>query len=290
MKTLFILALSLLSLSAIARIEQYPEDRVYTDADHGLRPYNTLSIYKTGTFALTFDDGPHLTRTPKVLDTLKKHNVKAAFFVLTSNINKDTLPLIKRMLDEGHIVGSHGVTHDNSNDLDQKTFKARVTKSFRDLALAYQYAGHAMKDFFYRFPYGAYGTRKDYHQINALKDLSKELLGDNCINMVFWDIDSSDWVPGMTATEVASNIAVNNEGGTYIDFKQQGSTYIKVPYEIKNPPAGGVVLQHDVQETTAGGGLELFLQYAEKKNLNLPRLDEIEEFKNTKACQLSPLL
>lgn len=290
MKTLFIFLHALISLSAFAfEFDQYPEDRIYTEADRGLRPYNTHSIYKTGKFILTFDDGPHVVGTPKVLDTLKKYNVKAAFFVLTSNINKDTLPIIKRMLDEGHILGSHGVTHENSNTLDEKVFKKNVTKSFMDLARAYKFAGHPMTQFFYRFPYGAYGTRQDYHHINALRDLSQELLGDNCINMAFWDIDSADWVPGMTSKEVSSNIAAHLNGGTYIDFKQQGSTYIKVPYELKDPPGGGVVLQHDVQASTYNGGVELFLKTAQEKGIQILRLDEVEEFRVTKACQLSPL-
>lgn len=291
MKTLFISALFFLSLPSFGfELEQYPEERTYTEADRGLRPYNTHSIYKTGKFVLTFDDGPHPVGTPKVLDTLKKYQVKAAFFIITSNINKDTLPLIKRMLDEGHVVASHGVTHDNSNQLDEKTFKEKVKTSFMDLAKAYQYAGHPMTQFFYRFPYGAYGTRKDYHQINALKELSQEMLGDNCINMAFWDIDSADWVPGMTSKEVASNIAVHLNGGTYIDFKQQGSTYIKVPYVLKDPPGGGVVLQHDVQASTYNGGLELFLKTAQDLGIHIPRIDEVDEFKVTKHCQLSPLI
>ena len=53
---------------------QYPEDREYTQADRGMRAYRALSLYKTGTFALTFDDGPHPTRTAKMLDVLIAEN------------------------------------------------------------------------------------------------------------------------------------------------------------------------------------------------------------------------
>lgn len=264
---------------------QYPEDRVYTSADRGMKPYRALSLYKTGTFTLTFDDGPHPVRTALVLDILKKHDVKAVFFVLTSQINNDNFPLIKRMLDEGHIVGSHGLNHDRSADLTRDVWKARVKQSFLDLAKWHKLAGHVFTKHYYRFPYGDYGTRSDYHHINALKEVSQELMGDNCIHMAFWDVDTADWVPGMTAQEVAGNIIAHNEGGTFIDFKKVGNSYVKQPVLIKNPPAGGVVLQHDVQDPSVKG-TDLFIQYAKSRGLRLLRLDEVEEFTITKNCSL----
>jgi len=59
---------------------------------------------------LTFDDGPSLTSTPKVLDILKKHNVKATFFVI--NYDKKGAKLIKRAEREGHSIAIHGYSHD----------------------------------------------------------------------------------------------------------------------------------------------------------------------------------
>lgn len=265
--------------------EQYPEDRTYTSADRGMRPYASLSLYKTGTFTLTFDDGPHPDRTPRILDVLKAHDVKATFFVLTNKINAATFPLIKRMLDEGHIVASHGPTHDRSSELTKEEWKRQTKQSFIDLAKWYKLAGHEFTKFYYRFPYGNYGTRSDYHHINVLKEISQELMGDNCIHMAFWDVDTSDWVPGMTPGEVAQNIIAHNEGGTYIDFKKEGNTYVKVPVTLKNPPSGGVILQHDIQEPSVKG-LDLFLQYAAERGLRIPRIDEVEEFRITKNCKL----
>lgn len=282
---ILILAISFYSHARVLEIDQYPEDRLYTSADRGMRPYLAQSIYKTNTFVLTFDDGPNLKLTPIVLDTLKRHNVKAIFFVLTDHINDQNSFLIKRMLDEGHLVGSHGPNHDRSGALTEAEWKRQTKKSFLDLANWYKLAGHEFTKHYYRFPYGDYGTRTDYHHINALKDVSRELMGDNCINMVFWDVDTSDWVPGMTPNEVAQNIIAHNEGGTYIDFKKQGNTYVKVPVNLKNPPLGGVVLQHDVHEVSVNG-LEIFLQYAETHGVHIPRIDEVKEFEITKNCTL----
>lgn len=281
-------ALFLLPLTANAMgLEwfQYPEDRVYTQADRGMMPYRALSLYKTATFTLTFDDGPHPTRTAKMLDVLKKHEVKATFFVLTSQINDSNFHLIKRMLDEGHIVGSHGFNHDRARDQDRSLWKSKVKQSFLDLAKWHKLAGHAFTKHYYRFPYGEYGTRTDYHHINALKEVSKELMGENCIHMAFWDVDTADWVPGMTGAEIANNMIVHNTGGTFIDFKKVGDTYVKNPIPLRNPPAGGVILQHDVHEASILGA-DLFIQYAKDHGVHLPRIDEVEEFKITKNCVL----
>lgn len=279
------LLFALNSFASLNQLEQYPEDRDYTSTDRGMMPYRALSLYKTGVFTLTFDDGPHATRTPRVLDILKKYDVKATFFVLTSHINAANFPLIKRMLDEGHIVASHGPNHDRSADLNKEEWKKQTKQSFLDLATWYRLAGHEFTKHYYRFPYGDYGTRSDYHHINALKEVSQELMGNNCIHMAFWDVDTADWVPGMTPKEVAQNIIAHNEGGTFIDFKKKGNTYVKVPVQLKNPPAGGVVLQHDVQEPSVQG-LELFIQYAQARGVQLVRIDEVEEFKITKTCAL----
>ena len=283
-----LLLLSLFCFNAFAGIDeilQYPEDRNYTSADRGMRPYLAQSLYKTGSFTLTFDDGPHAVHTPKILDVLKKYDVKAIFFVLTSHINKDNAYLIKRMLDEGHIVGSHSPKHDRPRDLNREQFKQQTIESFQVLAKLHHEAGHTFDKIFYRFPYGDYGTRSDYHHINILKEVSQELMGDNCIQMAFWDVDTADWVPGMTSQDVANNIIAHNEGGTIIDFKLVNGKYVKNPVPLKNPPGGGVVLQHDVHELNIRA-LDLFLQYASARGLHTPRIDEVEEFKVTKNCKL----
>lgn len=281
-----LLLIALLTLPTFAfEWFQYPEDRQYTSADRGMMPYRALSLYKTGTFVLTFDDGPHPTRTAELLDVLKKHDVKAIFFVLTSQLNNTNFPIIKRMLDEGHLIGSHGFNHDRAADLKKELWKARVKQSFLDLAHWHKLAGHSFTKHYYRFPYGDYGTRTDYHHINALKEVSQDLMGENCIHMAFWDVDTADWVPGMTAEEVANNIIVHNEGGTFIDFKKVGNSYVKHPVLIRNPPAGGVVLQHDIQAPSVKG-TDLFIQHAKARGLRLPRIDEVEEFAITKNCSL----
>ncbi len=62
--------------------------------------------------AITFDDGPDPEWTPKVLDILKKYNVKAAFFLVGKNA--ENYPgLVRRIVDEGHEIGNHTYYHPN---------------------------------------------------------------------------------------------------------------------------------------------------------------------------------
>jgi len=62
------------------------------------------------TISLTFDDGPDITWTPKVLDLLKKYNAKATFFVIGSQVQKYP-ELVKRIIEEGHELGNHTYSH-----------------------------------------------------------------------------------------------------------------------------------------------------------------------------------
>jgi peptidoglycan/xylan/chitin deacetylase (PgdA/CDA1 family) len=62
------------------------------------------------TVALTFDDGPNPDATPRILEALKARDVKATFFILGRHA--DAWPeLVKRVADEGHVVGNHGWHH-----------------------------------------------------------------------------------------------------------------------------------------------------------------------------------
>ena len=77
---------------------------------------------------LTFDAGYENGFTPKILDTLKKHNAKATFF-LVGNYIKTSPDLVKRMINEGHTVGNHTFSHpDMSAISDKAAFTEELTK------------------------------------------------------------------------------------------------------------------------------------------------------------------
>lgn len=70
------------------------------------------STKKGKVVAITFDDGPHPTQTPKVLDILKEYNAKATFFCIGKNIDGHE-NILERIDKEGHTIGNHSLTHSN---------------------------------------------------------------------------------------------------------------------------------------------------------------------------------
>lgn len=74
-------------------------------------PYiKALCNTSDGSVLLTFDDGPHPTNTPKVLDVLKRHNVKAMFFCIGKEAEKYP-EIVQRIVAEGHTIGQHSYSH-----------------------------------------------------------------------------------------------------------------------------------------------------------------------------------
>lgn len=69
-------------------------------------------VWEKGQVVLTFDDGPHPGKTPKVLDLLAKHEMPATFFLVGVAIRQKTYRLVQRMVAEGHTLGSHSYNHD----------------------------------------------------------------------------------------------------------------------------------------------------------------------------------
>ena len=102
---------------------------------------------------LTFDNGYEAGYTEKILEVLKQNKVPATFFLTAHYIN--TQPeLVKRMIDEGHIVGNHTVNHKSMPDIDNDTIKKEVI----DLHTAvYEKFGYEMK--YIRPPKGEYSER-----------------------------------------------------------------------------------------------------------------------------------
>ena len=134
---------------------------------------------------LTFDAGFEAGYTPAILDTLKKHNVKAAFFVVGNYI--ETSPeLVKRMVDEGHIVGNHTYHHyDMSKIADAESF----SKEIRSLEELYKETTGQEMQKFYRPPQGKYSE-------NNLKQAN-----DLGYKTVFWSLAYVDWYQDQQPTK-----------------------------------------------------------------------------------------
>lgn len=281
-------------LSVLAQEKQYPEDRSYRSDERGFAQYSARSAYNTSTYALTFDDGPHLTHTPKLLDILKKYQVKATFFIITERLSPATRPIVQRMIEEGHIVANHGEKHHNSNQISESEFKNNLQTAQLKLHALHEAAGVDFQKLYYRFPYAAYGANSAYHHMNALQSLSQALYGDNCLQFAFWDVDSNDWVPDMSPEDIFQSLKAHELGGrafTFESYRNASGTllYRKKAYTVTNPPRGGVILQHDIHERTIKG-TELFLEFAKNNGVKIVELNELEEYRVLRQCSLKSSL
>ena len=127
---------------------------------------------------LTFDAGYENGCTEQVLDTLKKHQVNAAFFLVGNYIERNA-DLVRRMVEEGHIVGNHTMHHYDMSKLSQKeTFSKELT----DLEELFRQTTGKELPKFYRPPQGVYSQ-------DNLK-MAKEL----GYKTVFWSLAYVDWL------------------------------------------------------------------------------------------------
>ena len=129
-----------------------------------------------GQVALTFDDGPHAGLTPLVLDTLKRYGVRATFFVIGKNAaaNPD---LVRRILAEGHSVGTHSWSHPYLTSLGDEQARTEVVRA-QDTVQGIDAGGLP----FFRLPYGA-GLRKPA-LLKTLTDLG--------LYNFYWNMDPNE--------------------------------------------------------------------------------------------------
>lgn len=125
--------------------------------------------------ALTFDDGPDDKVTPKILKTLKKHDVKATFFMLTKSAEKFP-DIAKRVAKEGHEIANHSETHINLNTVKKSRIDKEVVQSKKQLK---KITGVDPKLF--RPPYGEYNSTV----IELAKKSEQEI--------IMWSVDTLDW-------------------------------------------------------------------------------------------------
>ncbi|WP_125152971.1 polysaccharide deacetylase family protein [Clostridium rectalis] len=130
---------------------------------------------KNKVVALTFDDGPDLNITTKILEELNRLKVKANFFFIGENICKYP-SVVKDTYDSGHLVLSHGYNHIEFNKNSQNTIKINIEKNEE---IIHKIIGK--KPAIIRPPYGAI----DNKVVKVGKDTKNKF--------VLWSIDTLDW-------------------------------------------------------------------------------------------------
>ena len=126
---------------------------------------------------LTFDEGYENGYTPQILDTLKEKNIQAIFFV-TYDFAKDNPELIRRMIDEGHIVGNHTYRHYTMDEVSEEVAREEVNYLHDYVEKEY---GYTMS--YFRFPKGEF-SEQALGIVNSMGYKS-----------VFWSYAYADWDP-----------------------------------------------------------------------------------------------
>lgn len=97
------------------------------DFNNAYSQYSAMAIddAQKKTICLTFDQGYENGYTAKILDTLKEKNVRAVFFLLKDYAERNP-ELVQRMIDEGHIIGNHSVSHRSMPTLSAEECRSEV--------------------------------------------------------------------------------------------------------------------------------------------------------------------
>ncbi len=144
--------------------------------------------------ALTFDDGPHPTYTPQILDILKANDIKATFFVIGENAEKHP-DIVKRIIAEGHEIGNHTYSHphlkkigDEELTLELKRTEALLTE---------------------RFGYTPTLFRPPEGYCCAAVQQSSDRMG---YSLTLWDVDTTDWAHNPSDNIIKTVLATVKDG------------------------------------------------------------------------------
>ena len=192
-----------------------------------LKQYDAAYIGDTSekVLYLTFDAGYENGCTARILDTLKAHNVPAAFFLVGNYMEKNA-DLVRRMVEEGHIVANHTMHH---YDMSKLTDKAAFQKELTDLEDLFRDTTGTDMPKYYRPPQGIYSEEN----LAMAKELGYKT--------VFWSLAYVDW---------------NNDSQP---TKEQA--FAKLLPRTHN---GAVVLLHSTSETNAAILDELLSKWKEE--------------------------
>jgi peptidoglycan/xylan/chitin deacetylase (PgdA/CDA1 family) len=157
------------------------------------------SVHVDGPFiALTFDDGPNATLTPKLLDLLAARHLKATFFVVGQNA-ADHPDILKRAVREGHEIANHSWSHPNLGKMSDEAVRRELQKT--DDAIV---AAIGKRPTLMRPPYGSI-TAQQKRWIHA----------EFGYRVIIWDVDPLDWKrPGPAV--VTSRILKETHAGSII--------------------------------------------------------------------------
>ena len=126
--------------------------------------------------AMTFDDGPSATLTPKLLDLLAARHIKVTFFVIGENVAEHS-EIVARAAQEGHEIGNHSWSHPNLAKMSQEGVRSQLQRTDDAIKNA-----TGKRPTLMRPPYG------------SITDREKHWIHDEFgYQIILWDVDPYDW-------------------------------------------------------------------------------------------------
>src|SRR6266699_3115526 len=135
------------------------------------------SVHVAGPYiAMTFDDGPSATLTPKLLDLLAAHHIKATFFVIGENVAEHP-KIVERATREGHEIANHSWSHPNFGKMSDEGVRRQLSRTDDAIKNA-----TGVQPTLLRPPYGSITARQ------------KRWIHDEFgYQIILWDVDPYDW-------------------------------------------------------------------------------------------------
>lgn len=155
-------------------------------------------------FALTFDDGPDPHYTPRLLDLLRHHQAKATFFVVGEHAASHP-ELIRRIHDEGHLIGIHNYIHKTNWLMRPRTVRDQIQRTGR---IIHEVTG--VKTCYYRPPWGI---------MNLFDFFSKKER-----KIVLWSSMFEDWRSRVGAQRLTERMLKELRGGEVMLLHDRGTT------------------------------------------------------------------
>jgi peptidoglycan/xylan/chitin deacetylase (PgdA/CDA1 family) len=159
---------------------------------------------------LTFDDGPHPSITPFVLDLLKKYNAKATFFCIGKNVLQHS-EICRRITTEGHKVGNHTHNHLNGWKTDAAVYLENIAEAKK----------HIDSQLF-RPPYG----KITKYQLQQLGTKAFQL------KTIMWSVLSGDFDKSLTPEKCLNNVIRHTESGSIVVFHDSDKAFERLEYAL----------------------------------------------------------
>lgn len=186
---------------------------------------------------LTFDDGPTISATPKILDILKEEEVKATFFVIGKYVEKHP-EIIRREYEEGHYIANHGYDHDNSKLYkSNESFKEEVEKTDTAIGKAIgvdDYCSHI-----FRFPNGYMSPTNKTRKKEVLK-----ILEEMQYTYVDWNCLNNDSVKKYSKQELLNNLKKTS---------QNKGALVVLMHDTKDVSDSSAILKESIQYLKSEG-------------------------------------